>query len=212
MMTIDGIEVPKYDCFVKLMMVGDSGVGKTSLLHRFVDEKFDPQFIATIGIDFKRKLVDAEGKKVMLQLWDTAGQERFRSITSSFYRGAQGVALVYDVADEDSFTNLGQWIRNIQALATEGTPWMILANKADMVKERVVSAASGEALARKYGVPFFETSARTGQNVSEAFFQLATTMTKKVLAQEQAESMGTPISPEDRRITIDVQKKERGCC
>jgi len=198
---------------VKLMMVGDSGVGKTSLLHQFVDEKFDPQFITTIGIDFKRKLVDAAGKRVMLQLWDTAGQERFRSITSSFYRGAQGVALVFDVTDHDSFANMGQWIRSMQTLTTEGTPWMIIGNKTDMVKERSVTQAAAEALAKKYGVWYFETSARTGYNVKEAFHALTKIMTQKVLALEKGEErLQKQQITQDSDIALTDTPSKSSCC
>jgi len=110
---------PAYDYLIKLLMIGDSGVGKSCLLLRFSDDSFTTSFITTIGIDFKIKAVEIDGKRVKLQIWDTAGQERFRTITTAYYRGAMGILLVYDITDEQSFLNIRNWIRNIEQHATD---------------------------------------------------------------------------------------------
>ena len=165
---------PKYDHLVKLLLIGDSGVGKSCLLLRFSDDQFTASFITTIGIDFKVKTVDLEGKRVKLQIWDTAGQERFRTITSAYYRGAMGVLLTYDVTDRRSFENVRNWMANVKEYASERVDVALVGNKDDCEDgDRVVARSEGEALARSFGVPFFETSAKSGDGVDAAFMGVA---------------------------------------
>jgi len=165
---------PKYDHLVKLLLIGDSGVGKSCLLLRFSDDQFTASFITTIGIDFKVKTVDLEGKRVKLQIWDTAGQERFRTITSAYYRGAMGVLLTYDVTDRRSFENVRNWMANVKEHASERVDVALVGNKDDCEDgNRVVARSEGEALARSFGVPFFETSAKSGDGVDAAFMGVA---------------------------------------
>ncbi|CAD7695945.1 unnamed protein product, partial [Ostreobium quekettii] len=157
-----------FDHLINLLLIGDSGVGKSCLLLRFSDDTFTTSFITTIGIDFKIKSIRLDDKLVKLQVWDTAGQERFRTITSAYYRGAKGILLVYDVADEGSFKNVRNWMHNIEQHASEKVSKILVGNKSDMGKaSRAVSYGAGEQLAREYGIPFFETSAKTGSNVEE---------------------------------------------
>ncbi|KAE8617155.1 hypothetical protein XENTR_v10008995 [Xenopus tropicalis] len=106
-----------YDYLFKLLLIGDSGVGKTCLLFRFSEDAFNTTFISTIGIDFKIRTIELDGKKIKLQIWDTAGQERFRTITTAYYRGAMGIMLVYDITNEKSFDNIKNWIRNIEEVS-----------------------------------------------------------------------------------------------
>ena len=128
-----------YDLLFKLLLIGDSGVGKTSLLLGYSDNNFNNNFIPTIGIDFKIKTIELHGKKIKLQIWDTAGQERFISITTSYYRGAMGIMLVYDVTNSKSFDNISKWLRNIQEHSNPDVEKIILGNKCDMEDRRVVS-------------------------------------------------------------------------
>jgi len=162
-----------YDHLIKLLLIGDSGVGKSCLLLRFSDDTFTTSFITTIGIDFKVRTVELDGKRVKLQIWDTAGQERFRTITTAYYRGAMGILLVYDVTDESSFNNIRNWIRNIEQHASDNVNKILVGNKVDMDAKRVVSTAQGQKLADEYGIKFFETSAKTNQNVEQVFFTMA---------------------------------------
>ena len=162
-----------YDLLFKLLLIGDSGVGKTCILFRFSDDAFNNTFISTIGIDFKIKTIELRGKKIKLQIWDTAGQERFHTITTSYYRGAMGIMLVYDITNAKSFDNIAKWLRNIQEHANEDVEKMILGNKCDMNDRRQVSKERGEELAIEYGIKFMETSAKASINVEEAFFTLA---------------------------------------
>lgn len=162
-----------YDYLMKLLLIGDSGVGKSCLLLRFSDDSFTPSFIATIGIDFKIRTIDLDNKKIKLQIWDTAGQERFRTITTAYYRGAMGILLVYDVTDEKSFHNIRNWIKNIDEHASEGVNKILVGNKCDCEEKKVISREQGQALADEYGIPFLETSAKSNINVEEGFFTLA---------------------------------------
>ncbi|KFO24681.1 Ras-related protein Rab-8A [Fukomys damarensis] len=147
-----------YDYLFKLLLIGDSGVGKTCVLFRFSEDAFNSTFISTIGIDFKIRTIELDGKRIKLQIWDTAGQERFRTITTAYYRGAMGIMLVYDITNEKSFDNIRNWIRNIEEK-------MILGNKCDVNDKRQVSRERGEKLALDYGIKFMETSAKANINV-----------------------------------------------
>ncbi|XP_057716778.1 ras-related protein Rab-26-like [Corythoichthys intestinalis] len=163
-----------YDIAFKVMLVGDSGVGKTCLLVRFKDGAFlAGSFISTVGIDFRNKVLSIDGVKVKLQIWDTAGQERFRSVTHAYYRDANALLLLYDVTNKTSFDNIQAWLTEINEYAQQDVVLMLLGNKADATHERVVKREDGERLAKEFGVPFMETSARSGLNVDLAFTAVA---------------------------------------
>ncbi|XP_053448481.1 ras-related protein Rab-13 isoform X2 [Nycticebus coucang] len=127
-----------YDHLFKLLLIGDSGVGKTCLIIRFAEDNFNNTYISTIGIDFKIRTVNIEGKKIKLQVWDTAGQERFKTITTAYYRGAMGIILVYDITDEKSFENIQNWMKSIKEHASAGVERLLLGNKCDMEAKRRV--------------------------------------------------------------------------
>ncbi|XP_017280953.1 ras-related protein Rab-26-like [Kryptolebias marmoratus] len=163
-----------YDIAFKVMLVGDSGVGKTCLLVRFKDGAFlAGSFISTVGIDFRNKVLNIDGVKVKLQIWDTAGQERFRSVTHAYYRDANALLLLYDVTNKSSFDNIQAWLTEIHEYAQQDVVLMLLGNKADATHDRVVKREEGEKLAKEFGVPFMETSARSGLNVELAFTAVA---------------------------------------
>lgn len=169
-----------YDYLFKLLLIGDSGVGKTCILFRFSENNFNTTFISTIGIDFKIRTIELDGKKIKLQIWDTAGQERFRTITSAYYRGAMGIMLVYDITQEKSFENIKNWIRNIEENASTDVEKMLLGNKCELNEKRQVTKERGEQLAIEYGIKFLETSAKNSINVEEAFFNLARDIKSKM--------------------------------
>ncbi|KAL6597796.1 hypothetical protein ACP70R_046601 [Stipagrostis hirtigluma subsp. patula] len=232
---------PEYDYLFKLLLIGDSGVGKSCLLLRFagsgscsgpsktaprsrwssfflappapgscfersrsrwsrkkllhrllgavlerpeqepepcqtgpnLDDSYLESYISTIGVDFKIRTVEQDGKTIKLQIWDTAGQERFRTITSSYYRGAHGIIVVYDVTDQESFNNVKQWLNEIDRYASENVNKLLVGNKCDLAESRVVSYEAGKALADEIGIPFLETSAKDATNVEKAFMTMA---------------------------------------
>ncbi|XP_059615313.1 ras-related protein Rab-37 isoform X2 [Phlebotomus argentipes] len=167
-------EVELYDIFAKVMLLGDSGVGKTCLLVRFRDGTFlSGNFISTVGIDFRNKIVTVDQVRVKLQIWDTAGQERFRSVTHAYYRDAHALLLLYDVTNKVTFDNTRAWLVEIREYAQEDVVIMLLGNKSDCGAEREVKKEEGERLAREYNVGFLETSAKTGLNVDLAFLAVA---------------------------------------
>jgi len=165
----------RYDYLFKMILVGDSGVGKSSLLTRFVDEVFYDSFIATIGVDFKiTTLYSLEDLRFKIQLWDTAGPERFRTITRAYYRGAHGMVIVYDMSLRSTFENVDNWFQNCFEYSEEKKPMILLANKSD--ERREVSVEEGKEKAKKHGAMFMEVSAKTGENVEEAFGRFTDTI------------------------------------
>lgn len=158
---------------LKLLIIGESGVGKSSLLLRFTDDAFDPEQAATIGVDFKVKTININGDKIKLAIWDTAGQERFRTLTPSYYRGGQGAILVYDVTNRDSFQKVDNWLNELETYSTNHDMIkMLVGNKCDMLDERVVSKEEGMKCARKHHMMFIEASAKTREGVACAFEEL----------------------------------------
>ncbi|KAM5306578.1 ras-related protein Rab-8A [Desmodus rotundus] len=194
-----------YDYLFKLLLIGDSGVGKTCVLFRFSEDAFNSTFISTIGIDFKIRTIELDGKRIKLQIWDTAGQERFRTITTAYYRGAMGIMLVYDITNEKSFDNIRNWIRNIEEHASADVEKMILGNKCDVNEKRQVSKERGEKLALDYGIKFMETSAKANINVENAFFTLARDIKAKM--DKKLEGNSPQGSNQGVKITPDQQKK-----
>ncbi|PWY69805.1 putative rab GTPase SrgA [Aspergillus sclerotioniger CBS 115572] len=183
---------------IKLLLIGDSGVGKSCCLLRFSEDSFTPSFITTIGIDFKIRTIELDGKRVKLQIWDTAGQERFRTITTAYYRGAMGILLVYDVTDERSFQNIRTWFSNVEQHASEGVHKILIGNKCDWEEKRAVSTEQGQQLADELGIPFLEVSAKNNINIEKAFYDLASDI-KRGMDTSKSEQVGS------QGVSIDQQ-------
>ena len=157
----------EYDYLFKILLIGDSGAGKSCLLLRFADHTYTESYISTIGVDFKIRTVEMDGKSIKLQIWDTAGQERFRTITSSYYRGAHGIIIVFDVTDADSFHNCRQWMNEIDRYASEGVNRLLVGNKCDLVKHKQVDYHQAKDFADRNEMSFVEASAKTATNVDK---------------------------------------------
>ncbi|CAG9580017.1 putative ras-related rab-4 [Leishmania major strain Friedlin] len=166
----------KYQQLMKLIVIGDSGVGKSCLLHRFIEDTFSEEQTQTIGIEYGAKIIDVGGAKVKLQIWDTAGQERYKSVTRSYYRGATGCLIVYDVNNRSSYESVPQWLSDVRQLAGSDVVVMLIGNKMDLTKGNSVRAVQhneASLYAQQNGLLHFETSAATGEFVSEAFLKVA---------------------------------------
>lgn len=164
----------EYDYMFKILLIGDTNVGKSCLLLRFADDTYTGSFISTIVVDFKIRTIEVDHKIIKLQIWDTAGQERFRTITSSYYRGAHGIIVVYDVTDKESFNHVPEWLNEIEKYACENVNKLLFGNKSDLTAKRVVSTEQGKEFAESQGIEFLETSAKEATNVEQAFLTLAT--------------------------------------
>jgi Ras-related protein Rab-7A len=193
---------PKKKVLLKIIILGDSAVGKTAILQKFVSGQFIEQHKATIGADFSTKEIAVDDKLVTLQMWDTAGQERFASLGHAFYRGADACILVYDITNEQSFKNIEQWRNNFLDNAAPDDPktfpFLLLGNKSDLQDQRAVQPADGQRLANTYTMEFRETSALTGNNIEPAIRAIATTAAARDTA---------PIFSEDVMEQLDRGKK-----
>ena len=166
----------EYDYIFKVLLVGNSVVGKSSLILRYVDQIWNDVFVPTIGVDFKVKSLEIENKSIKLQIWDTAGQERFRNVISSYFKGAHGILLIFDITSRDSFKELENWLAEVEKNASTQILKILIGNKCDLEEEREISKDEGEAFAMRNGMQYIETSAKINTNVNEAFEDLAKIM------------------------------------
>jgi len=185
-----------YDYLFKLVLIGDSGVGKSCLLLRFADDSFTDSYISTIGVDFRFRTVNIEMKTVKLQIWDTAGQERFRTITSAYYRGAHGIIMVYDVTNYESFEHVEEWLNEVNRHASEATLKLLVGNKADLADDKKVDTDEAKQFAENLKISFLETSAKNATNVEAAFL----TMAKQLI--EAKESLGTSAKTQPGSVIV----------
>ena len=202
------------DYLVKVVLAGDSGVGKTNILSQFVRNQFNPVSLTTIGVEFATKTVNVNDKTVKAQIWDTAGQERYRAITSTYYKGAKGAILVYDITVPNSFTNLERWIKEIRN-NTENPkiPILLVGNKIDLKDERRILEEEGKNLAAKEEMIFMETSALMATNVNEAFYKLI----EWILVEDEKNGLFNELN-NDKNKKINLKKGEsvepngKSCC
>ncbi|KAI0989206.1 hypothetical protein GJ496_001462 [Pomphorhynchus laevis] len=161
-----------FDYMFKILIIGNSSVGKTSFLFRYADDSFTNAFVSTVGIDFKVKTIVRQDKRIKLQIWDTAGQERYRTITTAYYRGAMGFLLMYDVTNEESFNAVQDWCTQIKMYSWDNAQVVLVGNKCDLEEYRVITYERGRLLAEQLGMEFFETSAKENTNVKAVFDSL----------------------------------------
>ena len=179
----------EYDILFKLILVGDSGVGKSNVLSRFVSNEYNDDSKATIGVEFGVKSLIVNDSNIKLQLWDTAGQERFRAITTSYYRGSDGALVVFDVTNENTFINVEKWISEMYNIIDKRKlSVIIIGNKTDMDKERIVSRERAEQLCKKYNFEYMEASAKNNDNIDNVFLTLAEQIYENKVIKKQMES------------------------
>ena len=201
-----------YDYLFKVLLIGNSSVGKSSLLLRFVDNQWSDLFVPTIGVDFKIRTMEIDNKNVKLQIWDTAGQERFKNITASYYRGAHGIFVVYDISDTVSFKNINNWLIEIEKNANKNVYKILVGNKCDLEDKRTVSYQQGKELAETYGMQFIETSAKSNTNVDEAFHLLGKEVMKLSLNDKEKNFGNKNKMKLDKKTEDIVFQQKQGCC
>ena len=208
----------EHDYLFKLIIVGDCGVGKSSLLLQFTDANFYDTYLSTIGVDFKIKTIQIDNKTVKLQIWDTAGQERFKSIITSYYRGSHGLLLVYDVTSEKSFNNLDTWLNEIKSnIKDRQITKILIGNKCENVKNREVQFSDAEEFALKNNLTYLETSAKTAENVTLAFEHIIkqlianTSFTLKKSFELELE-LQSQSGPKTGNNILSVNKSLKSCC
>ncbi|KAI0531510.1 hypothetical protein KFK09_001066 [Dendrobium nobile] len=205
----------EYDYLFKIVLIGDSGVGKSNILSRFTRNEFCLESKSTIGVEFATRTLQIDGKTIKAQIWDTAGQERYRAITSAYYRGAVGALLVYDITKRQTFNNLHRWLRELRDHADSNIVIMMAGNKADLNHLRAISEDDAHLLAEKEGLSFLETSALEAFNVERAFHSLLTEIhsiiSKKALAAQEATATA-PIHGTIINVADSSGSSKRSCC
>lgn len=191
----------EYDYLFKILLIGSSGVGKSSILLRYTDDEFNSHWMSTIGVDFKVKtLTRPDNKKVKIQIWDTAGQERFRSITHAYYRGAHGIFLVFDVTDRVSFNDCKRWWSDIEHHARDDVCVFLIGNKVDLEKHRAVSKQEAELFVKRNNITaFIESSAKTNINIGKMFQDITSVLLEKIPpVHEPTEPILNPFDDEEK--------------
>ena len=206
-----------YDMIFKIVLIGDSSVGKTNILSKYLSNEFDPDSKATVGVEFGTKNFKIENNIVKVQIWDTAGQERYRSITNAYYKGAKGSLLVYDITNQKTFESLDKWISDLKTNSDENISIVLLGNKSDLESDRKVSTEQGREKAEFYKLAFMETSALNGNNIEKAFNELITDVYKNHhdLFEKQAKVLVNDKGIELEKIDENeekVQNEKKGCC
>mmetsp|Transcript_6837 Transcript_6837/g.27449 ORF Transcript_6837/g.27449 Transcript_6837/m.27449 type:complete len:211 (+) Transcript_6837:2798-3430(+) len=201
-----------YDYLFKIVLIGDSGVGKSNLLSRFTRNEFCLESKSTIGVEFATRSVQIDGKTIKAQIWDTAGQERYRAITSAYYRGAVGALLVYDITSLDSFNATGKWLTELRDHADSNIVVLLAGNKNDLAHLRTVSAAQAQQFAHAEELSTVETSALDATNVEQAFIDLLT-QTYSVMCKAQDDVTATTARPQDFIELSDASNQNmKKCC
>ena len=194
----------EFEYTIKVLIAGDSSVGKTNIVYRFIDNKFNQQYMVTTGMDLKTTTIDVKGKKIRIQLWDTAGQEKYRAITRNLFLKVQGFLLVYDITNKESFHNLGAWIKLIRDECGSHMPIVLVGNKNDLEEQRSTTKDEAMDFAKEEKIDYIETSSKSGENIAKAISLIV----EKVL--ESSEMVNDCSFTLDNGLAADNKKKK--CC
>ncbi|CAF1463196.1 unnamed protein product [Rotaria magnacalcarata] len=207
-MSTNNVNDVEYNYLFKILIIGDSGVGKTAILQRFSQNYFSAEYLATIGVDFQIRTIDVNSKLCKLQVWDTAGQDRFKCVVSSFYRGAHGVMVCFDITDLQSFRNVNNWLEEVKRYCQENTPVYLVGTKSDLQAKRMVTYSTIKAYADERNISYIETSSKTSENVDNCFSTFATELVKHSDEWKRPPSIEKPIIP----LSGDTNPVTNGGC
>ena len=202
----------KEDYKLKVVVVGDSGVGKTNLIKRFVSNTYNPNTKATVGVEFLSKSYKINDQVFKIEIWDTAGQERYKSITAAYYKGAKGALIVYDITQKDSFENINKWMSEVRDKSTKDLKILIVGNKTDLVDERQVSTEEALSKAKELESPVMEASALDGSNVKAAFYDLLKEMYKEIKKKIDIVENQNTGGKDGVQLNTNEEKEKKGCC
>lgn len=200
----------RYDYQAKILTIGESGVGKTCIISRFTKNDFSLNHLATIAIDFKLKRINVRDKTIKLQIWDTAGQERFNTLTTGFFKGSDGILVVYSITDRNSFDCVNKWMAQIKSSSPSDVKVILVGNKSDCTSERVVTTDEGIQMAQQYGLPFFECSAKTGDNVAQIFERIGDLVLDRLILKKK--ELDSANNMHDLLEKDPAEEGKKGCC
>jgi Ras-related protein Rab-11A len=205
-----------YDYLFKLIIIGDSYVGKTNIMSQYIKKEFNENSKSTIGVEFGNKIIKIDDKIIKAQIWDTAGQERYKSITSAYYKGAKGAFIVYDITSKTTFNSVDKWIQDLNLYGDKNLTLLLIGNKSDLEEKRQIKKEDGEEKAKSFGLGFIETSACTGENIDKAFDILLKEVCNKyhveISNNEELENVN-----KGKNIEIEIEEenntvKKKSCC
>ena len=202
-----------YDMIFKIILIGDSSVGKTNIMNKYLKNQFKEDSRATVGVEFGSRQFEIENRKIKAQIWDTAGQERYRAVTSAYYKGAKGAFIVYDVTRKETFDSVNRWISDILTTCDKNLTIILIGNKSDLEDQRQISKQQGEEKAKTYQLAFLETSALSGENLEKAFNMLINEIYEKCKSEfENTDYLNLGDSVEEIQLKKDDSESENKCC
>jgi small GTP-binding protein len=201
----------EYDYLFKLILVGDSYVGKTNILSKYIKNEFNQNTKSTVGVEFGTKILKIEDKIIKAQVWDTAGQERYKSITSTYYKGAKGAFIVYDITNRETFESVDKWIQDLNMNSDKNVTLLLIGNKKDLVDKRDVTKEEGEEKAKSFGLAFLETSALTGENIDKVFDYMLKEVYNKITIEKKNSGEIDYINI-GNNIEINEQTEKKSTC
>ena len=206
-------DAEEYEMMIKVILIGDSGVGKTNIMSKYLKNQFMENSKATVGVEFGSKLFNHQGHKIKAQIWDTAGQEKYKAITGAYYKGSKGAFIVYDITRKDTFASIERWVNDLKATSDPKLTIILIGNKNDLDDKREVSKEQGEEKAKSFDCAFLETSAYSGDNIDKAFELMVKEIYEKFSNDSPGEGESESVQKgEDLKLEKTTDKKKKGCC